>query len=215
MSMTYEEIAGALRRIPNIKTKDIDTYNRALIRKGADVSALKAHAIADPLVHRTYFQVSMGQLGTVEEQLDFIEENEDLLADWWHVDQLPQFLKKPLPFDLAFEKAKRYVCSEKPFTRRWGYVIFFTGLAKDENNVSPILSLMKNDDEYYVQMAEAWLLCELAVFHGDLVLEFMRASKLKYNILGKAIQKIQDSYRISEADKQAFRALRAQLKNNG
>ncbi len=213
--MTYEEIAGALGRIPNIKTKDIDTYNRTLIAQKVDVSDLKPCVLADPLIHRTYFQVSMGQLGTVEEQLDFIEENEDLLADWWHVDQLPQFLRKPLPFALAFEKAKRYVESEKPFTRRWGYVIFITGLQKDRANVEPILSLMKDDDEYYVQMAEAWLLCDLAVFHTKELLGFLRESKLKYNILGKAIQKIQDSFRISNEDKAEFCALRKQLKNNG
>ena len=213
--MTYEEIAGALRRIPDIKTKDIDTYNRARIREGADVGALRAHVLVDPLVHRTYFQVSMGQMDTVEKQLDFIENNEDLLADWWHVDQLPQFLYKSLSFEIAFERAKRYVLSDKPFTRRWGYVIFFTGLAKDKTNVAAILSLMKDDDEYYVQMAEAWLLCELAVFHREAVLDFLKSSKMKYNILGKAIQKIQDSFRISDGDKAAFRALREQLKNNG
>ena len=105
--------------------------------------------------------------------------------------------------------------SEKPFTRRWGYVIFFTGLAKDKANVTPILSLMKDDNEYYVQMAEAWLLCELAVFHSEAVLDFLRTAKIKYNILGKAIRKIQDSYRISAKDKAAFRALREGLKNNG
>ena len=213
--MTYEEISGVLGKIPKIKTKDIDTYDRALIAKKADVSALRSHVLSDALVHRTYFQVSLGQLATAEEQLTFIEENEDLLADWWHVDQLPQFLHKPLSFELAFEKAKRYVNSEKPFTRRWGYVIFFTGLAKEEDHVAPILSLMKDDEEYYVQMAEAWLLCELAVFHSRAVLDFLRTSKMKYNILGKAIQKIQDSLRLSEADKAAFRALREPLKNNG
>ncbi len=213
--MTYEEIASALRAIENIKTGDIDRYNRKLIAARADVSDLASHVLAEPLVHRTYFQVSLAQLACVEEQLDFIENNEDLLDDWWHVDQLPQFLKKPLDFASAYERAMRYVRSDKPFTRRWGYVIFLTGLQKERENVAAILSLMKDDDAYYVQMAEAWLLCDLAVFHSDLVLAFMRASKLKYNILGKAIQKIQDSYRISEADKAAFRALREQLKKNG
>lgn len=213
--MTYEEISGALCGIPNRKTKEIDTYNRGLIAQREDVSALKSHVLSDPLVHRTYFQVSLGLLGDVREQLAFIEENEDLLADWWHVDQLPQFLKKPLDFALAFQKAKRYVESDKPFVRRWGYVLFFTGLQKDAAHTESILSLVKDDDAYYVQMAEAWLLCELAVFHTEAVLRFLRTSKLKYNILGKAIGKIQDSYRISEADKVAFRALRKELKKNG
>ena len=213
--MTYEEISGALRRMANVKTGDIDRYNRGLIAVHADVSDLASHALSDPLIHRTYFQVSLAQMDGIEAQLDFIEANQDLLADWWHVDQLPQFLKKPLDFSLAHERARRYVQSEKPFVRRWGYVIFLTGLQKERENVAAILSLMKDDGAYYVQMAEAWLLCDLAVFHSDLVLAYMRSSGLKYNILGKAIQKIQDSYRISEADKAAFRALREIVKKNG
>ena len=213
--MTYEEISAALRRIENIKTGDIDRYNKALIAKGADVSALAGHVLSDPLVHRTYFQVSLALLESVEAQLDFIEANGDLLNDWWHVDQLPQFLKKPLDFSSAYGRAKRYVRSDKPFVRRWGYVLFFTGLQKERENLEPILALMKDDDEYYVQMAEAWLLCELAVFHPEDVLRFVRESRLKYNILGKAIQKIQDSYRVSPAHKEAFRALRETVKNNG
>ncbi len=213
--VTYEEIASALRRIPNIKTKDINVYNRKLIAKKADVSALKNHVISDPLVHRTYFQVSMGLLKTAEAQLDFIEQNGELLADWWHVDQLPQFLKKPIDFDLAYGRAKRYVVSELPFMRRWGYVLFFTGLQKNAEYTGRILSLIKDDTEYYVQMAEAWLLCELAVFHCDAVMRFMQGSTLKYDILGKAIQKIQDSYRIGKAEKEAFRSLRETLKTNG
>lgn len=213
--MTYEEISGALKSIENIKTGDIDRYDKRLIAEREDVSALADHVLSDPLVHRTYFQVSLALLKSAEEQLAFIEENEDLLADWWHVDQLPQFLKKPLDFPLAYEKARRYVQSDKPFVRRWGYVLFFTGLQKERENVEAILSLMKDDDAYYVQMAQAWLLCDLAVFHSQAVLRFMRSSKLRYNILGKAIQKIQDSYRISAANKEAFRALREQLKTNG
>lgn len=213
--MTYEEISGALRGIEHIKTGDIDRYNKGLIAKKADVSALAAHVLSDPLVHRTYFQVSLASLTSVEEQLDFIEANGSLLNDWWHVDQLPQFLKKPLDFSSAYERARRYIQSNQTFVRRWGYVLFFTGLQKPHENLEPILSLIKDDDEYYVQMAQAWLLCELSVFHAEDVLDFMRTSKIKYNILGKAIQKIQDSYRISEANKAAFRALREQLKNNG
>ncbi|MBE6662687.1 MAG: hypothetical protein E7606_05375 [Ruminococcaceae bacterium] len=213
--MTYGEISGALRAIEDIKTGDIDRYNRKLIAARADVRDLASHVLADPLVHRTYFQVSLALLESVEEQLDFIETNEDLLDDWWHVDQLPQFLKKPLDFASTYERAMRYIRSEKPFTRRWGYVIFLTGLQKERENVAAILSLMKDDDAYYVQMAEAWLLCDLAVFHSEDVLAFMRTSTLQYNILGKAIQKIQDSFRIGEADKVAFRALREIVKKNG
>ncbi|MCD7864329.1 MAG: hypothetical protein LUG61_12680 [Lachnospiraceae bacterium] len=112
--MTYEEILRDLNSMENRKTKDIDRYDRGLIRAKADVSCLKDYVLVNPLVHRTYFQVSLGKLKDAETQFQFIEDNEDLLQDWWHVDQLTQFLRKPLDFDFAFSKAKRYVHSSKP-----------------------------------------------------------------------------------------------------
>lgn len=215
MRVTYKELSDGLGHIKHIKTKDVDCYNKRLIAARADVGSLRAHVMANPFVHRTYFQVSLALLETSKEQLDFIEQNADLLRDWWHVDQLPQFLKKPLDFSLVLERAKRYINSDNLFLRRWGYVVFLAGLQKDSSHVQEILSLIKDDEAYYVQMAEAWLLCELSVFHHEAVFRFIGESKIKYQILGKAIQKIQDSYRIGLAEKQAFKSLREKLKKNG
>ena len=206
--MNYERIARELRAIPNRKTADIDRYNKQLIKAGADVTDLKNHALSDQLVHRTYFQVSLAYCKTTEAQFQFIEENEDLLRDWWHVDQLTQFIKKPVDFSFAYEKAREYVVSPKPFTRRWGYVLFLTGLQKDATHTEDILRLMHDDDEYYVQMAQGWLICDLAVFNPEAVYDFMKESTLHYNILGKAIQKISDSFRFTQEQKERFRALR-------
>lgn len=210
--MGYQEIANDLHSIENCKTKDVDKYNKRLLKEHADVSDLKDYVLKDQSVHRTYFQVSMGQCKTYAEQFAFIEENCDLLQDWWHVDQLVQFIKKPVDFDFAFAKAKEYVVSEKPFLRRWGYVLFLTGLQKDVSHTKEILSLMKDDDAYYVQMAEAWLLCDLAVFNVKEVLKFTEKSKMNYNIMGKGIQKICDSYRFTTEEKEQFRALRKKWK---
>lgn len=210
--MDYEQIARELRAIPNRKTADIDRYNKALIKEKKDVSDLKGHALSDQLVHRTYFQVSLAYCKTAAEQFRFIEENEDLLQDWWHVDQLTQFIKKPVDFDFAYEMAREYVLSPKPFTRRWGYVLFLTGLQKDGTHTKDILRLMHDDEEYYVQMAEAWLICDLAVFNPEVVYDFLKKSTLHYNILGKAIQKISDSFRFTKEQKEQFKALRESLR---
>lgn len=211
---TYIEITSDLKSIINCKTADVDKYNKKLIKEKCDVSDLKEYVLIDQSVHRTYFQVSLGLLESIEEQFAFIEQNEDLLQDWWHVDQLTQFVKKPIDFEFAFAKAKQYILSLKPFVRRWGYVLFLTGLQKEPANTSSILSLMKDDDEYYVQMAEAWLICDLAVFNVDCVYEFVENSKMQYNILGKAIQKICDSYRITDEYKGKFKKLREKIKKN-
>ena len=156
----------------------------------------------------------MGLLDNYQEQLQFIEDNYLLLNDWWHVDQLTQFIKGVMDFDYVYELAKKYINSKHVFLRRWGYVMFISGLQKDKKNTKKILKLMKNDDEYYVQMAEAWLICDLAVFNPDEVIKFLEKSKIKYNILGRAIQKICDSFRISDDVKEIVKRLREKLKNN-
>lgn len=210
--MLYKTMLDYLANIPKLRTKDIDTYSKMLIKSETDVSEIGPYILKHQRLHRIYFQVSLGLIKDFKEQFVFIEENEDYLQDWWHVDQLVQFIKKPIDFDHAFNKAKEYVNSPKPFTRRWGYVLFLAGLQKDPSKTKRILSLMKDDDEYYVQMAEAWLICDLAVFNPKDTIEFIENCGLSYNILGKAIQKMVDSYRISDEDKEYVKTLRPKIK---
>jgi 3-methyladenine DNA glycosylase AlkD len=212
--MLYEQILSELSVIPNLKTKDIDAYSKKLIKSGTDVSKIRDYILIHKRLHRIYFQVSLGLMGDVAQQISFIEDNEDYLQDWWHVDQLTQFVRKPIDFEFAFDKAKGYIASNKPFTRRWGYVLFLTGLQKNHENTNQILLLMKDDEEYYVQMAEAWLICDLAVFNPKDTIAFIESCGLSYSILGKAIQKIVDSYRISDEDKEYVKLLRGKLKNS-
>ena len=107
--------------------------------------------------------------------------------------------------------AAEYVKSEEPFVRRWGYVLFISRLGRE--HAEQLLPLMKNDGHYYVQMGEAWLIAELAVTEPETVHKWMATCGIDYKICGKAIQKICDSYRISQDWKEKFKELRAGLKN--
>lgn len=190
------------------KTKDVDRFNRDLIKRGINVSFLRDIVLTKHEYHRTYFQVSMGQIKDIEGKLKFIEDNFDKLNDWWHVDQLSQFVDKQLTFELAYEKAKEYVKSDMTFARRWGYVIFMPTLVKDESRAEDIIKLFKEDDEYYVQMAEAWLISYLGIYAPNRAFEYLKTCPLKYNIIGKGIQKICDSFRVSDEWKDKFKSLR-------
>ena len=59
----------------NKVTKDVDRLNKRLIKEKVDVSFLKNIVLEKQRYHRTYFQVSLGQMKTIEEQFAFIEEN--------------------------------------------------------------------------------------------------------------------------------------------
>ncbi len=194
------------------KTKDVDKLNRSLIKRQEDVSFLKDIVLEQQQYHRTYFQVSLAQRATLEEKLAFIEENFDKLQDWWHVDQLSQFVDKYLRFDYVYEKATKYIKSDLPFARRWGYVIFMPSLVKNAEEADRLFALFKDDEAYYVQMAEAWLLSFLGMYAPEKTLEYLEGCPLKYNIAGKAIQKICDSYKVSEEWKMRFKEVRKKYK---
>ena len=192
----------------NYKTADVDRLNKALIKENADVSCLKDIVLERQEFHRTYFQVSMGQMKIVAERLDFIENNFENLNDWWHVDQLTQFVGKELSFGEAYDRARKYVVHPHPFARRWGYVIFMPRLVKGDY-FDEIVKLFRDEEEYYVVMAEAWLISYLGIYHPEKTLEWLKTKPLEYNIVGRGIQKICDSYRISEEWKVKFKKIRS------
>ena len=209
--MNFNLLEKEFKKLGNYKTKDIDTLNKKLIKDNIDVSYLKNIIDKEDKYHRTYFQVSLSYLKTVEEKMKFIEENAYLLNDWWHVDQLPQFLKN-LNLEYVYNKAKIYCNDNNPFLRRWGYVIFMPTLVKDERSFDMIISLLKNDEHYYVIMAEAWLISYLAIYFPEKTLKYLNDCNLSYDIVGKGIQKICDSFRIDDEYKEKFKLIRKKYK---
>lgn len=207
--MTFEEFESKFNELgENYKTKDLDKFNKNLIKSKIDVSFLKDVVLNKQEYHRTYFQVSLGLLNSIEEKFLFIEKNFDKLQDWWHTDQLQQFVNKDLNFNFAYKKALEYIKHSNPFARRWAYIMFMPTLVKEQNNFNKLLKLFKDDDEYYVVMAEAWLISYLGIYNPDKTLEYLKSEPLKYNIVGKAIQKICDSYRIDDNYKNKFKEIR-------
>jgi len=208
MKLTIEQVQQDLNSLGNNKTADVDRLIRGYVRQKADASALRQHILSQQQFHRIYFYVSLQQIKTAEGRMGFIHENL-LFSDWWHTDQLISYVAG-LDFDTAFAYAKEYIRSEDPFIRRWGYVLFISRLGR--GHACALLELMRNDDHYYVQMAEGWLIAELAVTEPEIVHEWLAGCGLNYNICGKAIQKICDSYRITPEWKAQFRELRGKLR---
>ena len=112
-----------------------------------------------------------------------------------------------MQFKKALTYAKEYVKSDDPFIRRWGYVLFISKLGR--GHAKTLLPLITEHEHYYVQMGEAWLIAELAVEEPEIVFDWMKKNSLSYKINGKAIQKICDSFRISDSWKEQFKGLRA------
>jgi len=209
MELTREEVLADLALLPeNYKTGDIDRLIRTYVRQRKDPAPLRGHILANQRLHRIYFFVALKQLPKAADRMAFIHEAL-LFSDWWHTDQLIGFVAD-LPFEDALAYARAYVRSEDPFIRRWGYVLFISKLGR--GRAEELLPLFREDDHYTVQMAQGWLISELAVFQPEQIFAWMPENGLGYRINGKAIQKICDSYRISREWKERFRGLRPRLK---
>lgn len=209
MRLTKEQVQKDLDALPaGYQTADVDRLIHRYVKHGADVSALRPCILEAQQFHRIYYYVALEQIKNVEARMAFIHENL-LFSDWWHTDQIIRYVAD-MDFDVALRYARGYIHAEDPFIRRWGYVLFISRLCRGHAGV--LLPLMQDDDHYYVQMAQAWLAAELAVYEPEAVYEWFQKNTLKYNINGKAIQKICDSFRICDAWKQRFKQLRPVLR---
>ena len=109
-----------------------------------------------------------------------------------------------------FNLAEEYLLSPLLFRRRIGIIIFFDFLKTDEfvdrifNNIKGLF----NEQEYYVNMAVSWLLCEMFIKHRQKTIEFLRLKQINSFTLAKTISKCQDSFRVSKEDKDFLKTLK-------
>lgn len=102
------------------------------------------------------------------------------------------------------ELTKTYIKSEFPFVRRIGMLILFKFIDNDKyiGEIYNILNKFQKETEYYVNMMNAWILCELFIKRRDKTLEFLANNKLNNFTINKAISKCRDSFRVSIEDKE-------------
>ena len=209
MKLTKEQVQQDLDNLPQpYKTADVDRLIRRYVMEKADVSALRPYILKEQQFHRIYNYVNLNPMKNVNQRMAFIHDNL-LFCDWWHTDQVISYVAD-LDFDVALQYARTYVWDEDLFIRRWGYVMFVSKLCK--GHAAELLTLLHDDDEYYVQMAQAWLAAQLSIHEPAVVYNWMKQNDLKYNINGKAIQKICDSFRITDEWKEEFKKLRPELR---
>lgn len=96
--------------------------------------------------------------------------------------------------DKAFQKALSYVHSSDEYTIRLGLVIMNKKF-NDKAHIDKIIDAIKNItlNTYYVNMAAAWLLCELYFTDKDKVDEFLSSESISMDIKKMTRQKIRES----------------------
>ena len=114
----------------------------------------------------------------------------------WEVTDLiaGEIIIKEVQREKAFQKALSYVHSSDEYTIRLGLVIM-NKKYNDEAHIEKILDALKSIslDAYYVNMASAWLLCELYFTDKAKVDEFLSSESISMDIKKMTRQKIRES----------------------
>lgn len=103
-----------------------------------------------------------------------------------------------------------YAKSNQEFVVRFALVCLLSHY-KEEKYIKIIINTINEIeiDTYYVNMAKAWLLCEIYIYHKDK----LNLNELKVNtfVFNKFISKCCDSYRVNKEDKEMLRSYKKDI----
>ncbi len=98
--------------------------------------------------------------------------------------------------------SKKYLKNKDAFKRRVGVRILFSFTSGEYvNEVLNIIDCLNKEKEYYVNMAVAWLCCELMIKSRNDFLQYLKHHNLNDFTINKAISKCRESFRVSREDK--------------
>lgn len=105
-----------------------------------------------------------------------------------------------------WEFLEQYINSNKEFDIRFALVMYLNYFLSDEyiDDILKKIDNIKNKD-YYVQMAIAWLISFAYIKQKEKTEKFLQNNNLDKFTLNKAIQKICESYRVTENEKNRLR----------
>ena len=108
-----------------------------------------------------------------------------------------------------FNEAIKMALNDSEFISRVGIVMILNHFIT-QNNLEIIFDTLNKiqSDKFYINMAEAWLVCEMYIkFHNE-TKEFIKKNNLNKFTQNKAISKIHDSYRVSKEEKELLNKFR-------
>ena len=116
--------------------------------------------------------------------------------------------KKNKTKSICFEEIKSYISNDNPWINRFGYILLLDYFIEDKY-MDEIFKLCSNyKDHYYVKMGIAWLISVCYVKQKEKTLTFLKNTNLDDWTYNKAIQKIIESNRVSDIDKNMLRGMK-------
>ena len=136
----------------------------------------------------------------VNELMFYFDDAINLIDNWALCDTFCNSLKiVDKNKDYFLTKIDKLVKSNQTYHIRVGLILLLCYYVEEEY-LDLILKYLDNikSDEYYVNMGEAWLVCEIFIKYESVGLKYLEHNKLNKFTINKSISKIRDSYRVSK-----------------
>ncbi len=144
----------------------------------------------------------LAKIKDYDTQAKYLETYSQRADNWATIDCLKfNFTKDNI--NKYMDLSNRLLKSPHAFSRRLALIILLkmTSFCDCSDLTFSTLNTLKDEKEYYVNMAGAWLLCECMTKFRDSTLKYFENNSTNGFIINKAISKCRDSYRITPEDK--------------
>lgn len=151
-----------------------------------------------------------------DELIYYIDNHLPKITDWSMCDTFVASLKITSKYlDKLWGYINEKLNSNKEFDVRFSLVMILNYYIKDDYK-EKIYEIIKNIklDDYYVKMANAWLISYMFIKYFDDTVKFINHNKLDNWTIKKGIRKALESYRISDDNKKILVKIYDHLKEN-
>ena len=210
----YREFHKKILKSDDLELIGIRTPNLKKIAK--DISKSDYESFFKNNKHKTYEEVIIHGLviGYLKRPFKEILDYLDIFLPYnvnWAINDIicanMEIFKKNL--NDGYKYIKKLLNSSNPWNIRFGLVLLLDFYVNDGyiDELFNIIDKVKSK-EYYVEMANAWLISICYIKYPDKTNKYLHNNNLDDFTYNKAISKICDSYRVSKKDKEILKKLR-------
>ena len=147
---------------------------------------------------------------SIEETFEYLKKFVPKINSWAVCDTTCSNLKiTKKNMQEMWEFLEQYINSDKEYEIRFALVMYLNYYLTDEYIDEILQKIDKIENkEYYVQMAIAWVVSFAYIKQKEKTEIYLQKNNLDKFTLNKSIQKICESYRVSDEDKQKLRKLK-------
>ena len=214
IEFTKSLIPGIKEEVIGCRTPDIKDLARQMIKKDKHMSFLKnlPHKYHEENLLHGYI---LARIKTTQEELiGLVNEFLPYVTNWSVCDSTVRRSKIfTSNLDRLFEEVKIWLKSNETYIVRFGIITLMSYFLIDEY-IDEVLKLVSNiqTEEYYINMASAWLFATSLINYYDKTLSLLEGNKLNTFVHNKTIQKAIESYRISQPKKDYLKTLKIKKK---